>query len=260
VYLSDPEVVETLRPFVVTWQSVKDREPWPHGIGPLLREARLDRTPYNVKVLVLDSKGALIRGFASFPPKRDHRFPARSESTDYFLDQIRRSIDGLELPRVELAREIPDIDGVRIFVKLDGMMESYRTPVVEVVPKSGELWKLLARPAEPRSVEAERLSSWLGQIYPPGIMERSQVYRRFHGALKLERAGKGAVLRGRVGMEMDDGERVEGTFEAALSYGSDESQPRTIRGYFNGEYPRYDPGRGRAVRMKLTAALESRPE
>lgn len=126
------------------------------------------------------------------------------------------------LPRLGLSDDLteqrpirlPDLNGergIRLLVRLqEDRMAAYRAPVVEVVPLTKADWQMLAWPAQERVVQASALKPWLSQIYPPGIMERTDqrtkvVYaiQSTEGDLKLrpvpsEGKSRQAILHGTV--------------------------------------------------------------
>ena len=75
--------------------------------------------------------------------------------------------------------------GMRVLLSLrDDRMRAYRAPVVEVVPMAKADWKPLAWPTEERTVKAAALKSWLSQIYPPGVMDRTNPKTKVVYAIK----------------------------------------------------------------------------
>ena len=165
--------------------------------------------------------------------------------------------------------------GMRVLVSLrDDRMRAYRAPVVEVVPMTKADWKPLAWPAKERTVPASALKSWLSQIYPPGVMERTNpqtkvVYaiKATEGDLKLtplkpEGEERQAILRGVVRLtdEGPDDFSHQGILEIVLTYHKGEDSPYSLRGYFDGLYPRNDRMHRDIRWLPLQAAIESIPE
>ena len=123
-------------------------------------------------------------------------------------------------------------------------------------------------------VDAGDLKKWLSQVYPPGVMERTSqrtklVYQisKVEGTLVLEPAGSSgktryALLRGKVKLT-DEGPgdfSYEGKLELVLTYGRSQSKVLSLRGVFDGIYPRYSRVQERVREIPLRAAFESLPE
>jgi hypothetical protein len=232
----------------------------------------------NVDLAVLDSSGRLVHWFDAMP--RDARGPRRSLA-QYTARELQTAARWLKID-VGRARKrplkLPDLKqsrGIRVFVSLkDDRMTAYRAPVVEVVPLTKQDWKPLAYPIEKRNVEAGVFKSWLSQVYPPGMMERTNprtklVYKikAVEGTLLLSPAGaddkhRYALLSGTVRLtdEGQDEFSYEGKLEVALTYKLGDPNVKTLRGVFEGIYPRYDRMHNRTRRLPLLAAFESRPE
>jgi hypothetical protein len=153
-------------------------------------------------------------------------------------------------------------------------MTAYQAPVVEVVPLDEDDWAQLAWPDKPRSVDAAGLTKWLSQVYPPGVMERTDprakvVYKikAVEGTLSLAAAGaddsrRYATLSGTVRLT-DEGEDefgYDGKLNVVLTYQPDSRDVVSLRGVFEGMYPRYDRMHNRSFRIPLQAAFESRPQ
>ncbi|MCH2107501.1 MAG: ABC transporter permease, partial [Planctomycetes bacterium] len=65
-------------------------------------------------------------------------------------------------------------DYSQVLVKLhDERMKNYQVPVVERVPWSRALRRALKYPKRTRRLEGQEILEWLAQIYPPGVMERT---------------------------------------------------------------------------------------
>jgi len=156
----------------------------------------------------------------------------------------------------------------------DDRMTAYRAPVVEVVPLDQHDWKPLAYPYERRTVDAASLKPWLREVYPPGMMERTNprtklVYKikTVEGKLSLASAGSDdkhryALLSGTIRLtdEGADAFSYEGQLEVVLSYKPNDSNVKSLRGVFDGIYPRFDRMHNRTRYLPLQAAFESRPE
>ncbi len=255
----------------------------------------------NVDLAVLDSTGHLVYQFDGFArpgsgggprplgPGRPQN-PARPESlAQYTSRHLRRAVRRMEPSERKRIRttsrtsslELPDLDrtsaerGVRIFVQLiDNRMKAYQAPVVEVVGLGEDDWNVLAYPQEPRPVDARKLETWLSEIYPSGVMERTnprtkKVYEieSTKGKLTLTSAGSNemfryAVLSGEVRLT-DEGADLfsyTGKLSIVITYRQDESAPHSLRGVFDGIYPRFDRRQERERRLPLRAALESLPK
>jgi hypothetical protein len=137
------------------------------------------------------------------------------------------------------------------------MIDSYRSPVTEVVPDEGE-WKLLEYGE--RSIDASKLARWFRLVYPPGVNEQLHPYENVKGSLSLKPLDKArAILSGSVTLSRRGAEEhpFEGTIRALITYENDRP---TLRGVIEGTYPRHDPMRDRWGEWKLVAAIESRPK
>ncbi len=194
--------------------------------------------------------------------------------------QLERAADFLELkPQTKIRAPIlPDVKqdrGIRIFVTLkDDRMRAYQAPIVEVVELTPEDWKPLQYPDQQRVIDASLLKPWLSQVYPGGMMERTnlrtkKVYaiKNVAGKLTLAAAGvdnknRYALLRGTVRLtdEGEDDFSFEGVLELVLTYDIAGPEVKTLRGVFDGIYPRHDRMHHRTRNLPLEAAFESRPE
>lgn len=258
--LSQPRVVEALRPFIVSFWAQKDNEPVPVELRPYYQAT--GRGHSNVRCFVLDSTGAFRHGFDGFPAPLQSPLAFDPEAfTEHYLREIARGSAGLALPvpKDPPTVRLPDVaDGVRIFVRLPDRRDTYGYPVVETVANRDE-WKTLAYPEAPREIEAAKLSRWLSQCYPSGVNEQLQPFRVVRGKLKLAPAGaKEALLTGPVRMAMtaDGYELFEGNFQAVVTY----DNSTRVRGVLDGIYWRQDPRESRWREWKITAAIESRPQ
>ena len=128
-------------------------------------------------------------------------------------------------------------------------------------------------PDRKKTIKASLLKKWLSQLYPPGVMERTdlqtkQVYRisRIRGNLTLEPGGtfnniRYALLAGRIILS-DEGPNdfsYEGDIEIVLTYSKTRSMPQSLRGIFDGIYPRYNPINRSFREVPLLAAFEALP-
>jgi len=198
----------------------------------------------------------------------------------YTARQLANAADFLKLePETKKRRAIlPDVTqnrGIRLFVTLkDDRMRAYQAPIVEVIELAREDWDPLEYPIQQRVIDASLLKPWLSQVYPGGVMERTnqrtkKVYaiKDVAGQLTLAPAGvdnknRYAILRGTVRLT-DEGEdefSFEGVLEIVLTYDMASPDVRTLRGVFQGSYPRHDRMHNRTRILPLEAAFESRPE
>ena len=75
-------------------------------------------------------------------------------------------------------------------------MKAYQTPVVEVVRLAQEDWAPLTWPDKERSFNAASLMKWLLQVYPPGMMERTNPNTKFAYRIKAVTGTLSLVLAG----------------------------------------------------------------
>ena len=193
------------------------------------------------------------------------------------MSQATAQLDLDESAFGERSLSLPDLEsgtGVRILVRLrDPRMRAYQAPVVEVVSLTDEDWLPLHYPDQERSVEAKSLKDWLSQIYPSGVMERTdprtkKVYRiqSTEGKLSLKPAGtdarhRYAILKGEVVLtdEGPDAFSYRGKLEIVLTYEPSAPRVQSLRGVFEGTYPRPDRRHQQTRPLPLEAAIESRP-
>ncbi len=281
-------VVAQLQPFIVTsWHGHRNDLDIPRVVNEVWREKfdrRNRRGPdrqSNVDLAVLDSKGRLVHWFDGF----QYRTAGRRESlAQYTAREIQRAGTWLRLveapPKLVKTStlRLPDLDrsrGVRVFVRLkDDRMPAYQVPVVETVPLGPDDWKPLAWPEDQRLIDASALEKWLFQVYPPGVMERTnpqtkRVYRirSVTGQLALVSAGASATRRYAVASgairltdEGEDGFSFGGKLELVLTYTIDDPDVVSLRGVFEGIYPRVDRRAQRRLRLPLQAVFESLPD
>tara|TARA_Y100000758_G_scaffold289536_1_gene242404 strand:- start:3085 stop:3546 length:462 start_codon:yes stop_codon:yes gene_type:complete len=152
-------------------------------------------------------------------------------------------------------------------------MPAYRMPVVEVVDMAKADWKDLAWPTVNRTVDAAKMKKWLMEVYPPGVMERvdRDTKKAFSitgvsGKLLLTASTSSqhhrhAVAIGRVRLSDsgNDGFGYEGTLELVMTYAKDSPDVVSMRGFFQGSYPRRDRIRQTTRMVPLEAVFESRP-
>lgn len=262
--LSQPKVIEALRPFIVAFWGQKDNEPIPADVRPLYEASGLGSS--NVRCFVLDPDARLVHSFNGFPENAgDPTRTTPEQYADYFAAEIARGSAAIRKPAApsQASRRtltLPDVkDGVRLFIRLPDHPASYGYPVVEVV-ENREEWKTLARPDSPRSIDAAKLLRWLRLCYPPGVNEQLEPFRVARGTLILRPAGdKQAVLSGKIRLAMSEEgyDLFEGAFEAVLTYTGSAVK---LRGVVDGIYWRFDPPRNRWMDWRLATAVESRPD
>lgn len=256
--LSHSSVVETLRPFIVSFWGQADDEPIPDDVRPLYEQSGFG--PSNVRCFVLDPGGKLLRAFNGFPGNAgdSSRF-SLDQYVSYLTGEIVRAGAPTTLPKSEPALRLPDVaEGVRLYIRLPGRRDSYGAPVLATVENRDE-WATLAQPRTVRTIEARKLSRWLSLCYPSGVNEQLEPYKTIRGSLTLTPLGKDqAILSGDIRMAMSetDYEIFEGKVEALITYGA----ALSLRGTVDGKYWRHEPRNDRWLDWRLTAAIESRPE
>ena len=240
----------------------------------------------NVDIAILDSEGNVVHWFDAF--KHAGRGPAAQTLAAYTAGEIQFATSQLALtsrPRRVRPVVLPDLAGapaVRILCTLeDDRMLAYSAPTVEVVPITGTERELLAWSSKARTVDAAELKSWLSQIYPPGVMERTnpqtkEAYRieSVEGALTLTPAGRRGkhrlmILAGTITLT-DEGSKnfsedhfsdgpfsYDGKLEILLAYPEGSDSFSGLRGVFDGIYPRLDRMHNQQRNIPLRAALES---
>jgi len=278
-------VIEQLRPYIVTaWHGHRNdanvpeavRTVWDWKFQGQRNSGRVRQS--NVDIALINPKGQVIHAFDGFRPSTPES-ETLGQYTARELLKARPKLGRFNGPREKRPLILPGLEegerGIRVFVRLwEDRMVAYRAPVVEVVPQQPVDWKPLAWPAKERVVQASALKSWLSQIYPPGVMERTNPQTKFvyaikstEGELKLRSIKSGgnnrqAILSGVVSLT-DEGPNdfnYQGRIEVLLTYKQGKSAPRTLRGYFDGLYPRWDPRHKETRWLSLQAAFESLPE
>ena len=240
----------------------------------------------NVDIAILDSDGNVVHWFDAFKFDAFNtpgRGPGAKTLAAYTASEIEFATGQLELTtRRRTVRPVvlPDLAGasaVRILCTLqDNRMRAYRAPTVDVVPITTDERQLLAWSAKPRTLDAAQLKNWLAQIYPPGMMERTnpqtkEAYRieSVTGTLTLTPAGRRGkhrlmILGGTITLTdegpknfSDDYFSYDGTLELLLAYPAGSDSFSGLRGTFEGIYPRFDRMHNRQRNLPLRAALES---
>lgn len=281
--LSHPDVVSTLRPFIlVSWNGTSTRD-FPEDVGSLYRQARLSRDGGPIRLFVLNPAGQLEAAFFPFAGQSPATLGFDSQRMGTFLKQeIQKASAGMDLSKTRMASrqlKLPTLAlsessavsrmpaGVRILLSLEHpFSKSYRVPVIETVAANLAEEKVLQYPQTPRQVSAQSLKRWLEQLYPPGMMERSGRIIDVQGELLLKPAGEDrqdryAILQGTVYFTFDDARktRYEGSVAIAFRYAKDAARMKSFRGVYRGLFPKQDKyGKGEA-RILMQAVLESLP-
>jgi hypothetical protein len=268
---------------VTTWNGANRRE-MPADIRKVFESADSRSSQSNITLFVLDPDGRVVDAFPPFPGKNPASVgfdPKRLAG--YLKEQLDQAIErlGLDLDRITPppARvHLPDVAaddaattpaGVRVLLTFTAqhLRSSYSAPVVEAVAIQAAERKALRYPAEETTVPAAALSRWLEQIYPPAIMTRSGQVEEISGTLTLAPAGadrrhRYAVLKGPVRFRVDDDQRTTytGKLEVVLTYPQEVDDFQTLRGAFEGVFPKGDRHRGRTIPIHMTAAIESIPD
>ena len=280
--------MRTLRPFIAaSWHGHRDDRSLPKPVQEVWRRKFSDRRAKNrqsnVDLAVLDSSGKLIHWFDGFRPSEAVGFRGaqkRESLGDYTARELQIALLGIDLAEIREKKHplvLPDLEepGIRVFVQLlDDRMRAYRAPVVEAVALEKADWKVLEYPRKKRDVDAGDLKKWLSQVYPPGVMERTsqqtkKVYQisKVEGDLTFAPAGSNgkiryALLSGKVKLT-DEGPgdfSYEGKLELVLTYGRTQSKVLSLKGVFDGIYPRYSRVQEKVRKIPLRAAFESLPE
>ncbi len=270
----------------MSWHGHRDDPKLPKPVREVWRRKfgnRRDKNRQsNVDLAVLDSKGELVHWFDGFRRVEPRGFGGgqkRESLASYTERELQIALLGLDPAEIREEKHplvLPGLDepGIRVFVQLlDDRMRAYRAPVVEAVALAKADWKVLEYPRKKRTVDAADLEKWLSQVYPPGVMERTsqqtkKVYQisKVEGSLTLEPAGSSgktryAILSGQVKLtdEGPDDFSYEGQLEIVLTYGSSQARVVSLKGIFDGIYPRYSRVQERVRKIPLRAAFESLP-
>ena len=279
--------MRTLRPFIAaSWHGHRDDPNLPKPVQEVWRRKFSNRQARNkqsnVDLAVLDSSGKLVHwfdGFRRMEPQGFRGGQKRESLGDYTVRELQIALLGIDLAEIREKKHplaLPQLEepGIRVFVQLlDDRMRAYRAPVVEAVALEKADWKPLEYPRKKRDVDAGDLKKWLSQVYPPGVMERTSqrtklVYQisKVEGTLALEPAGSNgktryALLSGKVKLT-DEGPgdfSYEGKLELVLTYGRTQSKVLSLKGVFDGIYPRYSRVQEKVRKIPLRAAFESLP-
>jgi len=277
-------VLAQLQPYIVTsWHGHRNDADSPEAVKTVWRwkfqpsRGGFQQRQSNVDLALLNPEGIVVH---TFDAAHQEQY-GRGGIQQFTVRELSRAAPYLGLgnePAKERPVKLPALgsrSGMRVLVSLrDDRMRAYRAPVVEVVPMTKADWKPLAWPTKERTVPAAALKPWLAQIYPPGVMERTNpvtkiVYaiKATEGDLKLKpiasaEGKRRAILSGVVRLT-DEGPgefSYQGVLEAVLAYKEGEASPHALRGYFDGLYPRNDRMHRDIRWISLQAALESIPE
>lgn len=234
----------------------------------------------NVDACVLDPEGRLVRRWDAMAP-RDGRGRGEDLRGDPIprhwkenLAEARKAL-GLGDPGKPREVSLPALaeglrSGIRVFTRLrDPGMPAYAAPVVELVPMGEEDWALLARPEKGASLEASALLPWLSAMYPGGVMERTDPDTKFayrvtgaKGTLALEPAGEKdgaafAFLHGRVTLTDSGGGDFSYSGELRVVIEYRDRKAASLKGVFEGRYPRQGPKGKGGFEFDLTGIFES---
>lgn len=248
----------------------------PDDVYAVIKAAGMRHQHINLGLFALDADGKLTRSLNPEVRPGANRFDPESQGRD-FKRQLDEMLDGLDLPHVAakypIKLTLPDVDGadqpagVRIYLTFGkNRLNHYRTPTVEAVKFTDAMRVALKYPDKSRSVSADDLRPILEQFYPPAIMDGHGGCREIVARLTLSPAGADggkrlALLKGEVDIELDNknATRYAGPVTIALTYGED-GQLKSMRGVGTWEFPKHNP-QGQVVEtIKMTAAIESRPE
>ncbi|MCE9584615.1 MAG: hypothetical protein K8T20_19160 [Planctomycetes bacterium] len=270
---------------MTAWHGHRDDEGIPAPVAELWKAKFRPGAPQgsNVDVAVLDSKGATVRTFGALAPSpgpgrggSDLRGGAVAKWWRQELGEARKTL-GLDEPGDARAVSLPGLpagvdSGIRVFTRLnDRGMPAYYAPVVELVPFAKEDWTSLARPKKERTVDASKFLPWLSKMFPGGVMERTDPVTKFvyevtgaTGDLAYEPAGtKGesrfALLHGKVTLTDSGGGdfSFSGELRVVLEFRGDAAVPVSLKGVFEGTYPRKGPDGSGGFEFELTGIFES---
>jgi hypothetical protein len=259
--LSNPEILELLQPFVVTWWHGASEADMPPDVKEAFTLSKLDSRRLNVFALILDHEGRVVHGYQGLP--------ATAYKAEIARGLARLGLPAGKAPEKKRPTVLPDLKaatpgvpaGVRIFVR-----HQETKPVVEVVPMKAEEWKALSFPERAKAIDAKALRQWLVQLYPPGISpaDERKPFREISGSLELvpagaDKHGRYALLRGKVRLAKgDDTESAfEGLLQAVVTYRHGAPEVQSVRGVVEGDYLYRIRG---TDRLPLKVAIESRPE
>ena len=266
-----PATLDALRPFVLTWWSGRTVDDMPADVRAVYDAADLGGRHINIALVVLDERGRHLRAAVPRVRPNEFRFDPESQGKD-FKRQLDELVNGLTLPKVAAPAEpkltLPDVcaegkpGGVRIYLTAaENRLNHYRTPIVEAVPMTDPVRKALQYPDAATTRTAADVRPWLEQVYPAAIMDGHGGFRGITGELAFRPAGRDAthryaVLVGAVDFELDNASRssYRGDLAFVLKYPANDAAVASLRGVIDCTVPKGPE------RIKLTAAVESRPE
>ena len=278
-------MVARLQPYIVTsWHGHRNDAQIPDAVKTVWRQkfqptrGGFSQRQSNVDLALLDPKGRVVH---SFDAAHNEEYGRRGAIEQHTARQLLHAASLLGLDnRLGKLRpvKLPTLSGqrgIRMLVSLgDDRMRAYQAPVVEVVPLTEADWETLSWPDKERIVPAAGLKPWLSQIYPPGVMERTNPQTKFvytiksiTGNLKLtpiiSASGERMAILSGVARLTDTGPgnfSYQGVIGAVITYGKTGRTPQSLRGYFDGLYPRSDRMHRDIRWLSLQAAFESIPE
>lgn len=278
--LASSAVMDTLRPFILSWWSGRSIADLPADWQPIFEAAGFRGLHMNLGLVLLNPKGEVVRSYLPRVQPPAFGFDPDAQGRD-FQWQLGDMLQGLEIPRPTPAGQpgserrsapklaLPDVTGpgrpagVRIFLTFSrNHMNHYRTPTVEVVSLTDSLKKALRLPAATgRTTDAAELRPILEQLYPPAVMDGFGKVELLAGRLTWKtgtesQRAPAALLKGKVGFRLDNASRTayEGDLTLALRYDPKSQALRTLRGIMTADFPKGPEW------IRMTATLESRPD
>lgn len=275
--LAWPASLDKLRPFIVTYWSGRTADDAPPEVGAVIDAASYRDKHINFALFALDADGKLLRsmiptvrpGELAFNPETQGR--AFRKQLDEMLDGLKlQTVTATDPPRLALpdACGTEPLSGLRVYLTFAAnRLNHYRTPTVEAINVTDKMRTALRYPDEVRTVSADDLRPMLEQMYPPAIMDGHGTCRSIVAELQLKPAEskdgqRRSLLSGNVRIELDNTSRIsyEGPLSLVITYAADNPAPQTLRGIGTWYVPKHDM-QGRPVEwIKMTAAIESRPE
>lgn len=244
----------------------------PADVRQVIESAGLAQKHINLALVVLDADGKVLRSTIPYIRPPAFRFDPEAQGKD-FARQLHELLDGLTLPPAPPADpnrlSLPDVKhGLRVYLTFDAnRLNHYRTPTVEAVAMTDGMKAALRHPANARDVAAADLRPLLQQLYPPAIMDGKGGCRRIDGRLRIAPAGtrdgdRWAILQGTVALELDNtaGTRYDGPLTLAIRYARAGDEMVSLRGVGSWSVPKHTPDGRVAETIRMTAAIESRPE
>ncbi len=283
--LARPAVAGALDGIVVTaWHGHRNDAELPRQVKEVWAEkfapGQAKGGQSNVDVAMLDAAGNVVRWFDSLEHSGG-RMELRGDRVEaYWERMLSAARSELKLPaavatasKLRLPEGQPGQSGVRVFAWLeDPGMPAYAAPIVEVVAMADQDWAAFVMPEKSRQVDAAAALPWLRQVYPPGVMERTNQQTKFpftiaraEGELVFEPAGTKngetfALLSGKVTLfdTGADGFCFVGDLTVVLTWKTGHVTPASMRGVFAGTYPRTAGPNGRRE-FPMRAVFESLP-